>query len=881
MENFIQWLKEETLAGVWSKGVQLSRASKGIELLSGGPDVTEWKFKIQTTERTLAYQVTLWPDDEDAHCNCDSKIEPCHHIVAVALAWQSGQISRSEERTGTRIHYRWVVQNDEISLKRSIITRTEKGEETSSPLTSSLVALIGGIQSGRIKMPIPPTTPQDLRIDEICAQREVSWKDLLKTLQDLNPLEVEGLPGVQTLTVRKGTGSAWIEIKDVAGGVTLSLEGAAAAPDRTLKNKLALWGDQLGIWDGSAQIFETKTVASDELAHFVLNQLPPLRDRFEVRIETQKLPEVVDVEPFVEWNIQPLGTEQVSVTPLISYGKLPIGKVARRNSRREQELMKDLQSRFQMSVQQPVKLDPREAFLFREKVQHPTLDHFLTDTLSELKGVSVDIALKHKESILHLLSLKKNGRTTGASATFAENLKDLILGSEQKGEAVELESLPIKIARPLWDTLRDYQKQGVKWLADHFHKKGGAILADDMGLGKTIQTLSVLQGPSLIVVPTSLIDNWVTESKRFRPDLKVAVYHGSAREWDEQADLIVTTYGLLRQEPSRFLDRDWQSVVLDEAHLIRNADTQAAIVACRLRSQTRLALTGTPIQNRARDLWSLFQFLSPDLFPTEESMKREWIAPFILRRTKAEVLKELPPKTYLEHSVELSETERALYQSVWAAAKKEIIQRLDAQEHNPLTLFEVLLRARQVCDHARLVGDDLPRSAKLNELMEIVTELTEAGHSVLVYSQWTKFLDQIEIALKPTTMEYLRLDGSTQNRGAVLEKFQSSVTPKVFLLSLHAGGVGLNLTHADHVIFCDPWWNPYVELQAEDRAYRMGQDKPVTIHRLICRDSIEEKIRELQAEKRKLEKDYLDLDSAVTRSNLSMADLENLLVELN
>jgi SNF2 family DNA or RNA helicase len=314
------------------------------------------------------------------------------------------------------------------------------------------------------------------------------------------------------------------------------------------------------------------------------------------------------------------------------------------------------------------------------------------------------------------------------------------------------------------------------------------------------------------------------------------------------------------------LNRTWGSVVLDEAHLIRNADTLVSSLCLQLRAHFKIALTGTPIQNKARDLFTLFEFVTPGQFQSELELKKEWIAPYLLRRTKSEVLTELPPKSYLEHSVELDSEEREFYQAVWSAAKKEILELLDSSQMNPLTLFEVLLRSRQICNHPGLIDPNRwqQESSKLNLLMELIEELTDAGHSVLVYSQWTRFLDRIQDELKRDEKEFLRLDGKTTNRGEILGKFQEELpegaSGKVFLLSLHAGGVGLNLTRADHVIFCDPWWNPYVELQAEDRAYRMGQERPVTIHRFLCENTIEEKIRELQNQKRKLEADYLNLE---------------------
>ena len=303
-----------------------------------------------------------------------------------------------------------------------------------------------------------------------------------------------------------------------------------------------------------------------------------------------------------------------------------------------------------------------------------------------------------------------------------------------------------------------------------------------MGLGKTLQTLCAIPTPAIIVVPTSLTHNWINEVKRFRPELKVNLYHGAERKFDEAADITVTTYGVLRQDSAKLLSRAWASAVLDEAHLIRNPDTQAAIASFQITANFRLALTGTPIQNRARDLWSLFQFIAPGLFASEDELTPSLISAFILRRTKEEVLKELPPKTYLEHSVQLSKPERETYESVLAAAKKEIVERYgDGQNLSPLTLFETLLRARQTCDHVGLFDASrwLQLSSKLSILFDLIDELLEAGHSILVFSQWTRFLDRISDELKlraqaDAKFKWLRLDGQPK----IAPKYSNNFKPQ-------------------------------------------------------------------------------------------------------
>ena len=473
------------------------------------------------------------------------------------------------------------------------------------------------------------------------------------------------------------------------------------------------------------------------------------------------------------------------------------------------------------------------------------IDSFLGNFFQN-QGTSLEAALREKDTLLKLLMLREKKPKNDPRMS-------QLLRSLSSGEKIA-PSESAKVDPKLWEQLRDYQKTGVSWLSEKSTTLQGAVLADDMGLGKTVQTLASLQAKALIIVPTSLLLNWKNEAARFRPDLNVQIYHGQNRTWDERADVTLTTYSLLRLEPKRFLDVNWKTVVLDEAHLIRNPETQAAIAATKLNAEFRVALTGTPIQNRIRDLYSLFQFVAPDFFASESDLDPKLTAPFFLRRTKEEVLKELPPKTHLEHWVEFTDAERSLYDSIFAAAKKEMLERLDESETlSPFTLFEILLRARQVCDHPGLIDPARwnQESSKLTEVLDLTHELLESGHSVLIYSQWTQFLNRLETEFQGQT-PYFRLDGATTNRGEVVEQFQNSSKPTVFLLSLHAGGIGLNLMKASHVIFCDPWWNPFVELQAEDRAYRMGQEKPVTIHRILVANTIEVQIRELQKQKKAL-----------------------------
>jgi len=412
-------------------------------------------------------------------------------------------------------------------------------------------------------------------------------------------------------------------------------------------------------------------------------------------------------------------------------------------------------------------------------------------------------------------------------------------------------------------TLRAYQRTGVDWLSFLRDSQLGAVLADDMGLGKTLQTIAALRGRTLVVAPRSVIHNWAAELAKFRPNLRVALYHGPKRALDPSADVTLTTYAVMRLDLDTLKRQAWDIVVLDEAQAIKNPDSQVARAAYQLNASFRIALSGTPVENRLEELWSVFHFANRGLLggrsdfkerystPLEEGAAarlRERIRPFLLRRLKKEVAPELPPRTDIVLHVELEESERAVYDAVRAAAKKDVIDKLEAGG-NVLAALEALLRLRQAACHSALVpGQKADTSSKVETLVEALSDAASEGHKALVFSQWTAMLDRIEPHLEG--IPFVRLDGSTNDRAGVVAKFQADDGPPVMLVSLKAGGTGLNLTAADHVFLVDPWWNPAVEDQAADRAHRIGQDKPVFVYRLVAKDTVEEGILALQEKKR-------------------------------
>ncbi|MBS1170109.1 MAG: helicase [Burkholderiaceae bacterium] len=436
-------------------------------------------------------------------------------------------------------------------------------------------------------------------------------------------------------------------------------------------------------------------------------------------------------------------------------------------------------------------------------------------------------------------------------------------------------------------SLRDYQLDGLSWM--QFLREYGfaGILADDMGLGKTIQTLSHiltekeagrLDKPVLVIAPTSLMSNWQDEAARFAPDLRVLLLQGKDRmprfDLIDEHDLVLTTYALLPRDEEMLQAHEYHMIILDESQYIKNMRSKSAQAAGMLRARHRLCLTGTPLENHLGELWSQYHFLLPSLLGDEKGFNTDFrnpieklgddsrrhlltrrIKPFLLRRTKDKVAKELPPKTEVIRSVELTGAQRDLYETVRLAMDAKIRNEIAKKgvARSQIVILEALLKLRQVCCDPRLVKGGHGRinaaaSAKLTELMEMLEELLAEKRSILVFSQFTSMLTLIEAELKARDIPYALLTGDTVDRASVIRSFQQGEVP-LFLISLKAGGVGLNLTAADTVIHYDPWWNPATETQATDRAWRIGQDKPVFVYKLIANGTLEQKIQELQQKK--------------------------------
>jgi superfamily II DNA or RNA helicase len=507
---------------------------------------------------------------------------------------------------------------------------------------------------------------------------------------------------------------------------------------------------------------------------------------------------------------------------------------------------------------------------------------------------------------------------SGASAILFRNLRDIISNTQNANaqQSGNFDDLIAASIRCLNADLRPYQATGAGWLVDRLGRLGGALLADEMGLGKTIQTIATINhlkrhseasvGPVLVVTPTTLLGNWMAEIARFAPDLKCLLFHGSGRDRlrgkADQVDVIVTSYGTLVRDLAFHLQREYRLVAADEASLLRNPDAEISKSLCKLRAGARLALTGTPVENRMQDLWSIFRFVAPGYLGSRADFKERYelpasagevssagllerlrlkISPFVLRRTKDQVAKDLPDKLEIDEWLDLAEDQATLYSSLARSGLAEIERIRDQQGEGAgqMHLLTLLLRLRQVCVDPELLDLDserVPSAVKIERLLELLGERFECSSKTLVFSQFTKNLRGIEKRISTGFGRVFCIDGTTRNRQELVDAFQSEPGPAVFLISLKAGGYGLNLTAADAVVHLDPWWNPAVEAQATDRAHRIGQSRPVTVYRFLTRGTVEERVRRMQERKRAVI-DAATGDAGSMPRNWTGKDLEELL----
>jgi len=518
-------------------------------------------------------------------------------------------------------------------------------------------------------------------------------------------------------------------------------------------------------------------------------------------------------------------------------------------------------------------------------------------------GMKDKLPLSQAGRVQDLLKMVQNAKVSASAKSLFAKIEDID----------EIPNVPKP--RTLKADLRPYQKDGFSWLVFLHELNSGGILADDMGLGKTVQAIALLlwakskyrRKLNLVVAPTSVVPNWEREIAKFAPGLKTVVWQGPNRSQRapelEKADVMITSYALLRRDEELLQALDLRYVILDEAQHIKNPMSQTARSAKKLSSERRLALTGTPIENRLSELWSIFDFVSPGLLGQLKAFEervarpidrgdmetaqrlRATIKPFVMRRLKRDVAADLPDKIEQEMIVPLAEEQAKLYKQVLGQVRKSVLSEVEKKgvSKAQIQILAALTRLRQVACDPRLMklpdtDFDADDSGKLGALREIVDEAVDGNHRVLVFSQFVSMLDHIRAALDTDGVQYEYLDGSTKDRIERVDRFNVDTSVPVFLISLKAGGTGLNLTGADTVVHFDPWWNPAVEDQATDRAHRIGQTKNVNVYKLIAAGTVEEKILELSAKKRALVSNVLSTEGSPLKG-LTKADVENLFSE--
>ena len=997
LEALLASIRKRCKSGLWSQGVTLARAG-AVAVESRSAD--EVVVRVRAPGRVVPPTVVLYPTENEWECDCPSRVSPCEHVAAAAIALGEAKGEAAETPAipvaplGARVGYRFIRAEEGLRLARVLVA----GAGAETPLE-------GGLRA-RLANPKDAATLQleeaDLQVDALLdggGARGVlapgKLHGLMQLLTGAPRISVDGvpagisaeevLPQATLVDARRADGGAEVRLTIapdpsvravVASGVALCEDDGHLAL-RPL-GEIELTGDRL------QHLPVRRAFDAGELGELVTVVLPDLARRTVLDNRSRQLPPVVrDLEPRIVLQLDqldPAAGGGLSVLPALVYGAPPCaridggklvhlrGPVPLRDPPAERRAVERLRADLDLLPGRRTNYSGTDAPRFVEKLKRwrgdlsggaagvvkpaaalePRLNlatdgdaaagteavrFDLTFTTKSGSSVSAETVVRAWEEGLGIVPLTGGGWASlplGWMQKHGQRVADLLAARQDDGHLARhalpaLAALCTELDHPqppgldrlapliagferlpeaplpgdLTATLRPYQQQGVSWLSFLRSAGLGGILADDMGLGKTLQAMCTFdagpaKGGTLVVAPTSVIFNWQAELARFRPTLKVCVYHGANRALDPTADVTLTSYALLRLDEKRLAAKTWHTLVLDEAQAIKNPDSQTARAAYALPASFRLALTGTPVENRLEELWSLMHFANRGLLggrsdfadrharPIANGVSgaaaalRQRVRPFLLRRLKQDVAPELPPRTDAVLRVELGDGERTVYDAVRAATQKDVLALFDGGAGGVMKALEALLRLRQAACHPALVpGQTAATSSKVEALLEALETAVAENHKALVFSQWTSLLDLIEPALARAELPFVRLDGSTRDRGEVVTRFQADDGPPVMLVSLKAGGSGLNLTAADHVFLCDPWWNPAVEAQAADRTHRIGQTRPVFVYRLVAADTVEERILALQDSKRAL----MDaaLGDGAAAAGLTKADLLALL----
>lgn len=979
LDNLFSVIRESVSSKTWSKAVEISRQGNVFKD-SQRSRASEIICQIKELTHRVSHLATLWPKEEDWHCDCASQEDPCLHVTAAVIALrkanENGQSLPNFVREVGQIGYSLKREQGFLSFYRVILLNGK-----SLPLTTSLSALV----NGRIKGPEISPTKYDLSIDVCLTDKKEGifpshlWAKIVHYLSECPQIWVDDKP---VTCSQESTGlEAWIE--DYGSGVRLFGRESLEITE-IFKNGVALCTSilkpvrQPKLTPSELEMLASgKLFGQKEMIDLVSQTIPQLSKKIPIINQAQKMAKHTIAKPRIILESSYYG-ETLIYKGVLVYGDPEIARLSadrlichhkdlipQRDIEQERQLQSEFSKKFQVSLGEDILVAGEDAVALTRSLQkdtkwalklegkgfsqfelYSTLSphisvnfsdngfdfgiEFSTQTTTKpllasparvmeayQKGQSVvplieggwaqlpqDWLKKHGQKLADLLSARDSNNEKIPNY-LSSDLKSFIEGLDDSQHEAILNSLEKKLPtllsdmaiEPIWGcvdaNLRTYQKEGIRWLASLKANQLGALLADDMGLGKTLQTICILEKRSLIIAPTSVLYNWVKEINRFRPNLTVSIFHGSQRQFDRDSDVVITSYALLRLDQELLNTEDWDVLVLDESQTIKNPDSQVARAAYTLNAKFRVSLSGTPVENSLVDVWSQFHFLCRGLLGSYKDFNdryvrpilngsseisahlRKRLEPFIKRRLKSQVAAELPARSDVILYVDLSEEERAVYDAVQLASKSAVIEKLQAGS-GIMQALELLLRLRQAACHPALIpGQTLGQSSKLDLLVGELEKSVASGHKALVFSQWTSFLNLVEKPLLQSGIIFERIDGSTTNRAAIVEDFQKGERIKVLLLSLKAAGVGLNLTAADHVFILDPWWNPAVENQAADRTHRIGQQNPVLVHKLVARETVEEKIILLQEHKKRLAEAILE--GGDVSEQLSCSELINLL----
>ncbi|MCB9743106.1 MAG: helicase [Alphaproteobacteria bacterium] len=926
LDALFEALRDACSERAWSAGVLLARDGKVRSRASSDKD--ELLLTVDSTARSAPLDVWLWPDEEDWACSCES--QACAHAAAAVIAArQAKKQGGAPVGGGQEAKLRYHLRRTERGVRVDRELELPGGQV--EPLRGSLrqERRLRPRMEDREAEQVLSVARERIPANGWARLLQLWAGSGAAVLVDGEPCAVSAAPIPPVLSVKdEGRGFRLSlhrsgEVDAVLGeGLVLAggvLRQTSDGGLDTAQRRALIRGVVYGPEEVATLVGEVLPRLSENLTLKVKTERLPDTAALKPNLHLSMRPDAEGLEARLDLVYGDPPVARLEGDRLVSLG----GPVPIRDARLERALRDRAEQQLRLPIGRPWRLDEAEALRFvnerlagfggeirgdatRYRIRKEparigiTEDGRLSGDVSAralaeawaagrghvplLDGGYAPVPAELMERVGHVIgdlaaAADKDGRlplhAAPAAAALAEALDrpapaDL---SRLRPLVDGFEGLPEwPVPAGLQASLRPYQLQGYRWVRFLWSVGLGGILADDMGLGKTLQALCALadlEGPRLVVAPTSVIGNWEAEARRFLPRLRTCLFHGPRRRLDPEADLVITSYALMRGDPL-IHERAWSAVVLDESQAIKNPESQTAQAAFSLRAERRLTLTGTPIENRLDELWSQLHFLMPGFLGGRASFRdrverpvsagdaraaeglRARVRPFVLRRRKQDVAKDLPPRTDIVLRCELPESQREVYEAVRLAAREEVARMAGA--NRTLEVLELLLRLRQAACHPGLLPGRAPDAAsgKLDELLLRLDEIAAEGHRALVFSQWTSFLDLIGRGLDGLGLGWCRLDGSTRDRQGVVARFQAEDGPPVFLISLKAGGTGLNLTAADYVFHVDPWWNPAVEQQATDRAHRIGQDKPVFAVKLIAADTVEERVLELQERKRAL-----------------------------